>query len=161
MKNLFGKSLRCRTDEGPTEEDIKKIVRICMHKVGENDTENDYSDENDLDSDEKNGEVSTNRAIRHNDRQNFNRFNYQNNMQNNNQNNPYGNPNMYGQNNFGSNGHQENYNDQFQNQNPPRYNNKFNSNKTSANNNQTEQDRACLVHCFFHELKMVCLNSFF
>lgn len=127
-----------------------------MHKVGENDTENDYSDEDSLDSEEKKDEVSTHRD----DRQNVNRFNYQNN--------PYGNPNnnMYNgntwpkQNNFDNMDNQGNYKNSFQNQNSG-YSNNFNSNKTNTNNNQTEQDRACLVHCFFHELKMVFLKYIF
>lgn len=161
--------MRCRTDDGPTEEDIKKIVRICMHKVGENETENNYSDEDSNDSEEKRDDVTTTRS---NSRQ-PNGFNYQSSYQND----PYsnqmlGNNNWDSRNNFG--GIQRAYNGEFSNQ-KAGYGNTFNSKSNSnsfsnsssnsgsgmhAKTYQTEQDRACLVHCFFHELKMVQIIYF-
>lgn len=161
------KSLRCRTDDGPNEDDIKKIVRICMRKVGENETESDYSDEYSNESDEKK-HVATTQNRSNNNQQNFNGFNYQNNYQND----PYSNQ-MYGNNNnnWNSQNSQNNFggiqrapNGQLPGQNGyGGYGNGYNSNSNGTNgqgmkgknNNQTEQDRACLVHCFFHELKMV------
>ncbi|XP_059621757.1 general odorant-binding protein 71 [Phlebotomus argentipes] len=39
--------LKCQTDDGPTEEDVKRVVRVCMRKIGEelDDNSNDYEDD--------------------------------------------------------------------------------------------------------------------
>lgn len=134
-----------------------------MHKVGENETNDEYSYEDNSDSDRD--EVTT--RTQHNPSYpngngNSGRFNpYPNSNRNGNAYNG-GYDNMYhswnASTNMGGMGNQRDFNNQFQyqyqNQNPG-YGNSFNSNKTSGKNNQTEQDRACLVLCFFHELKMV------
>lgn len=136
-----------------------------MHKVGENETNDEYSYEDNSDSDRD--EVTT--RTQHNPSYpngngNSGRFNPYSNSNRNVNGNAYngGYDNMYhswnASTNMGGMGNQRDFNNQFQyqyqNQNPG-YGNSFNSNKTSGKNNQTEQDRACLVLCFFHELKMV------
>lgn len=55
-----------------------------------------------------------------------------------------------GPNNYGAN----NYPDSFNQKQYPNQNVGY-GNSSQRANNQTEQDRACLVHCFFHQLKMV------
>lgn len=127
-----------------------------MHKVGENETKSDYSDEDSSDSEENgDNDATTNRQ-----RPNFNGFNYQSNYQNNQYpNQMFGNNNwntQNSQNNFG--GIQRAYNGQLSNQNYS--DSRTRSNDMNEKNNQTEQDRACLVHCFFHELKMVKTSCF-
>ncbi|XP_031618381.1 general odorant-binding protein 71 isoform X2 [Contarinia nasturtii] len=139
-----------------------------MHKVGEKDTDSDYSDEEGSDS-EYSYESSSNKPM---NRPNFNRPNYQNNMQNypfaipntnmynnnNNNNNNWNSPNNMAMGNNIAMEHNQ-FRNPHQNQSPG-YSNSYNSNKTNSNNNQTEQDRSCLVHCFFRELKMTNNEDF-
>lgn len=141
-----------------------------MHKVGENETNNEYSYEDNSDSEEQNDDEITTRFSQNPSASNgygsSAKFNPYSNLNGNayngggydNTNNNQNNNNWNASNGFGGGGggmgSQRDYNTQFQYQ-YPGYSNSFNSNKTSAKKNQTEEDRACLVHCFFHELKMV------
>lgn len=159
----FFQSLRCRTDNGPSEESIKKTIRICMHKVGENETNDEYSYEDNSNSEQYIDEMTTripNNPSYSNGYSNSGKFNPYANSNGNTNNGAYDNPynNWNASTSLGGMGIQRDYSIQFQNQ-YPSYSNSFNSNRTSANQNRTEQDRACLVHCFFHELKMVTIKS--
>lgn len=141
-----------------------------MHKVGENETNDEYSYEDNSDSEQNDDEITTrmphNPPYSNGQYGNPGKFNPYTNLNGNGNgnaynggydNNPYNNWNV--SNSFGGMGIQRDYNTQFQNQYPryPGYSNSFNGNKTGARKNQTEEDRACLVHCFFHELKMVII----
>lgn len=155
----FFQSLRCQTADGPSEEDIRKTLRLCMHKVGEN----DYSYENNSDSEQNDDETATrisDNPSYSNDQSHSEKFNPHSNLNGNLYNGNYNNYNNWNaSNNLGGMGTQRDYSTQFRNQ-YPGYTNSFeSSNRTKGNKNQTEQDRACLVHCFFHELKMVIIAS--
>lgn len=129
-----------------------------MHRVGENETNDDYSYEDNSDSNQNNDEIST-RIPHVNGYGNSGSYNPYSNLNGNTYNGGYDNAynNWNASSGRGGMGIQRNHNIHFQNQ-YPGYSNNFNSNKTSASQNQTEQDRACLVHCFFHELKLVTIN---
>lgn len=168
---LREQALRCRTEDGPGEEELKKISRLCMKKVGENESnsedDNSGSSENGNDNDYY-GTANRNR----NDGTNFNNRNQRNKM----------NDNRYNQNQY--NGQNVNYpgdgrdNSFGSLQSPARDSNwpsangngnsyDWNGNQSygsmgprgqgraGTRSNQTEQDRACFVHCFYHELKLV------
>lgn len=133
-----------------------------MHKVGENDTYDDYSYENNSNS-EQNDDENTTRIPNYpsisNGHGNSGNFNPYSNLNGNMQNGGYINYNNWNaSNNLAGMGIQRDYSTQFHKR-YPGYSNSFDSNRTNANNNQTEKDRACLVHCFFHELKMVIIKS--
>lgn len=129
------------------EEDIKKYIRVCMHKVGQNETNDDYSYEDNSNSEQNDHEITS--QVPRNPYSNLNDNAYNSN------NGGYNNFNNWNASaNIAGKGMQRDYNFQLQNQYPGNGNN-FDSTRTNTNNNQTEQDRACLVHCFFHELKMV------
>lgn len=116
-----------------------------MHKVGENETDNDYSDEDDDDDDSE--QKDDKKPIYQSNHRPNNGLIINRNHQNNMQTEPYSNNNWNNQANYGANNDHRMYNNQ------PNYNSNLSKNGTAKN--QTEQDRACLVHCFFHELKMV------
>lgn len=132
-----------------------------MHKVGENETNDEYSYEDNSDFEQNNDEITP--QIPHNPSysngySNVGRFNPYSNLNGNAYNGAYDNRynNWNASNSFGGMGiHNTQF--QYQNQNPG-YSNSFNSNKTNTKKNQTEEDRACLVHCFFRELKMVIIT---
>ncbi|XP_055676980.1 general odorant-binding protein 71 [Lutzomyia longipalpis] len=47
--------LKCQTDDGPSEEDVKRVVRVCMRKIGEElDEENNDYEDNDQDTGQNN-----------------------------------------------------------------------------------------------------------
>lgn len=60
----------------------------------------------------------------------------------------------YGNSDSFNTGNSNSFGSRSNNRNFSNNNNNFNVNN---NDNQTQQDRACLMHCFFHELKMVIL----
>lgn len=134
-----------------------------MHKVGENETNDEYSYEDSSSSEQNNDEITTrisnNNPSYSNSYGNSGKFNPYSNLNGNAYNgandNTYNNWNA--STSLGGMGIQRDYSTQFQNQ-YPGYSNSFNGNRTSASQNRTEQDRACLVHCFFHELKMVTIK---
>lgn len=132
-----------------------------MHKVGVNDTNDDYSYEDSNDSEQNEDEITT--RILHNPLNsdgysNSRTFNAYSNSNSNMHNGGFTNHNNWNaSSNRASIGIQRDNSNNFQN--PfPGYSSKFDNNRTNANKNQTEQDRACLVHCFFHELKMVIIK---
>lgn len=173
-------ALRCRTEDGPSEEEMRKVARICMKKVGQNDTQNEIeetsSDESDEDTDteyNKQNQSSKSNVRNNNGYNQYGQSNYQyngrNGYSNDNDMNYYGSMRPNGMNvagTYGSgqtvnqNGYQ-NWNNQNSHNSYPHQNNNYNNNSTNLNgnnvtkNNQTEHDQACLMHCFFHELRLV------
>lgn len=162
-------ALRCRTDDGLSEEDMKRIARTCMKQVGnrdgdfnDNDSSNN-SENSDNDSDEDNND--RNGRNRHQGHQNqYNQYNGKNSRQKYdykrfsglrdekryNRQQDWGNDNNYNNNNNNNNYNNNNNNNQRNqsNQNRGRYDSNYST-------NNTDQDRNCLMHCFFREMKMV------
>lgn len=130
-----------------------------MHAIGANETNDDYSYE-DNSSSEQNGYEITTRIARNPTYENDNSYTgkfhpYLNVNNGNNYNGGYNNYNNWNASAVGGMKNHRDYSSQFPNQYPDQSNN-FDSSGT--NKNQTNQDRACLVHCFFHELKMVIMK---
>lgn len=129
--------LKCQTDDGVTEEDVRRIVSVCMRKIGDNSygEGSDYSEDNsneygqDDENDDRHAKSEENYRQRNRDhfrnsRGSFRNTNYQD----------Y----QYDTPQYRSGG-----GDRQRNQN------------ISITEKQTERDRACIVHCFFQEMKMV------
>lgn len=154
--------MRCRTDDGPSEEEIKKIVRTCMRKLGDqsnqHNSDNSYEDSNsDEDHDNRNNYNNNNnnrgnRFARHADM--VDRWQQQQGYDN-----SYGNRNQqsYGNNDYyGNNGFDTGNN--FQNAGNSNYGNNRNLSNRIGNHNRDQnnvQDKSCMVQCFFQEMKMV------
>lgn len=139
-------SLKCQTDDGVTEEDVRRIVRVCMRKIGDNTYDgNDYSDDNSDEYDDQDNDQERNNDRKHqrpeDEYRQRNRDHYRNFR-----NGDYNDNDGYSRNNGGG--------DRNRNQNS-NSNNNNNNQDTSLTDKQTERDRACLVHCFFQEMKMV------
>lgn len=134
-------SLKCQTDDGITEEDVRRIVRVCMRKVGENTY--DGSEYSDTDSEEYDDQENNERNDRKYSRggggeDQRNRDHYRNFRQ------------TYRNGDYGG-GDYDGYTrggDRSRNQN------------VSLTDKQAEKDRACIVHCFFQEMKMVRIKGF-
>lgn len=147
-----------------------------MKKVGQNDTqsgsEETSSDESDDDSGDGDDKPAQNFSGKNGNQYGQQDYRYNNNGRNgypNNDMNYYGSMRPNGMNvagtyasdqNVNQNGYQ-NWNNQnsfnnYPNRNSSSSSSHFNGNATA--NNQTERDQACLMHCFFHELRLV--NAF-
>lgn len=120
-----------------------------MHKVGENETNDDYSYEDNSNYVQNDHEITT-RIPRNPSSNGFSysgKFNPYSNLNSN----TYSNYNNWsGSTNIDGMGIQRDYSYQY-----PGHINNFDGTRTSSFKNQAAQDRACLVHCMFHELKMV------
>ncbi|GAB0096386.1 General odorant-binding protein 71 [Sergentomyia squamirostris] len=123
---LVAAGLKCQTDDGPTEEDVKRVVRVCMKKIGESFDEdsNDYDDDDQQDSDQDNYR-SRNRDHLRGRQGRYRRSNYRNTDR-------------------GGGGGGNRYSGYGQNQNQSQ----------SNYDRRSEYDRSCLIHCFFQEMKM-------
>lgn len=130
-------ALKCQTDDGITDEDVKRIVRVCMRKIGDNSygDGNDYSENesDEYDQDDASSAERNNRKYSHSedDRQS-NRDHYRGSGRSF-RNGDYG--------DYNYDGHSRNGRDRNQ--------------TISVTEKQAERDRACIVHCFFNEMKMV------
>lgn len=137
-------ALKCQTEDGVTEDDVRRIIRVCMRKIGEN-TYGENSSEYDDDSDEYGDDEQEKRSNRRNAKtennygQQLNQGSYWNNGRN-----------------FRSGGYGD-YNNQYDygRNGGDRNDRNVNRKNNSLTDKQTERDRACMVHCFFQEMKMV------
>lgn len=163
--------MRCQLDDGPSEEEIKKVVRICMRKLGDNsdrnNSENSYEDsdeENDNRNDYNHGKNNNNN---NNNNNRGNRFARHADMmgdrwqQQEGYDNVYGNRNQqrYDNNYYGNNGN--NGFDMGNNYGHPSYDNR-NHNLSNRNRNYDRnnmEDKSCMMQCFFQEMKMVKQSS--
>lgn len=173
-------ALKCQTDDGVTEEDVRRIVRVCMRKVGEDDSKNasggggggGYSNESDDDyedeaSDEptddydrgqrsrqhSNAEDSYNRQHRNRDRDHLRGSQ------------GFRGPTQYGDYSYsapsggggggGGSGYGGRGGGGYDNNSRTRSSGSDSNRTISVTEKQAERDRACIVHCFFQEMKMV------
>ncbi|XP_055619284.1 general odorant-binding protein 71 [Toxorhynchites rutilus septentrionalis] len=190
-------ALRCRTQDGPSSEEVRKVIRTCMKRVT-TETDNETSNENNESSDssypdanqsEENGQRDINDARQGNQRGNGrnngggDRTNDRNsdkngeNRQNNNRNRNEG--ERYSERDFGyggwGNGRSGRYKRQYYNDrsnngygNGYQENNRYDRdqrnfqgfNGNSSHNASVGRDRACLMQCFFQELKMTNNEGF-
>lgn len=164
-------ALRCRTDDGPSVDELKKIARICMRKVGQNETSDESDASGDGSSSEESGEQasygdgkgkSNGNANDRNIEFGNNRFNYDGTSYNGDNNmDYYGSLMPDGKNDARSGGANKNANvngyQSWNNHRPSDWNGNqaTSSNNRNSTHNQTRQDQACAVHCFFHELRLV------
>ena len=149
-------TLKCQTDDGITEEGVRRIVRVCMRKIGEN----TYDSDSDYDKDDSEEYDDQDEKQEDNDR-NYNRRRH------------YGSEDDYRQRNRNqyrgyrksySGGSYDDYDNGYGGYGSSRGgggdNNRNGNNKNvSLTDKQAERDKACIVHCFFQEMKMVsCPN---
>ncbi|XP_055715306.1 general odorant-binding protein 71 [Phlebotomus papatasi] len=125
--------LKCQTEDGPTEDDVKRIVRICMRKIGEEiDEDNDYDDDDQRDSDQDNYR-SRNRDHLRGRQGRYRRSTYRNSDRDRSR---YSGSSGSSGSGYGQNNSQSNY------------------------DRRSEYDRTCLIHCFFQEMKMTNEDEF-
>lgn len=134
-------SLKCQTDDGITEEDVRRIVRVCMRKVGDSTYDNsDYSDNSSEEyDDQEGGERSDRKYPRGGGGEDQRSRDHYRNFRQTYRNGDYGGGDYDGYTRGG---------DRARNQN------------VSLTDKQTEKDRACIVHCFFQEMKMVRMKGY-
>lgn len=142
-------SLRCQTDDGVTEEDVRRIVRVCMRKVGENDEDNseydedssDYDDDGEEDGGQRGGGGGRRKNTRYGD-------DYRQRSRDH---------SRYFRKSF-KNGYYDDYEGYSRNNNRRGEDrDRTGGQNVSLTDKQTERDKACVVHCFFQEMKMVNL----
>uniref|UniRef100_A0A1B0FQ79 Uncharacterized protein n=1 Tax=Glossina morsitans morsitans TaxID=37546 RepID=A0A1B0FQ79_GLOMM len=125
-------ALRCRTDDGPSEAELKRVTRNCMRKLSENymqTTLNGHQQNQHAQQHNKEDENANSRTNADNGGDYLN-YNQRNQFQS-----------------------HENYNNN-NNNNSTRYNNRYN-NKSKNSNNNNSTDSFCLAHCFFEQMQML------
>lgn len=168
----YWQALRCRSDDGLNAEEMKRIARTCMRNVGHRDSnssDSDNSNSDDDDNDDDSNSDDNNGDDYPGGGRNRNQYN------NNRGGNGGGNGGGGGgrprqrydyrrfrdvainaheqtdrQQNWGSDNTNNRQGQQSHQQN--RHNNRYDQQYAT---NNTEQDRNCLMHCFFREMKMV------
>ncbi|KAJ6645551.1 General odorant-binding protein 71, partial [Pseudolycoriella hygida] len=163
-------TLRCQVEDGPSEEELKRVVRTCMRKLGDSSDRNnsDTSDE-DSNSDESydnrknndNGKSDNNNNNRgHRFARDLVRYQQQG------YDNAYGNrnPQRY-DNSYGNNGNTGfDYGNDFGNSGyPENFENNRNYNMSNRNNNEGDSNdggKSCMMQCFFQEMKMTNSEGF-
>lgn len=138
----WGNALKCQTDDGVTEEDVRRIVRVCMRKIGDNtydgsDYDNDESGE--YGDDDTEDRQSRRRPKFEDDYRQRNRDHYRS-----------------AKSSFRNNGYYDEYDGNSRNGGGDRQR----SHNVSLTDKQSERDRACIIHCFFQEMKMVRTEIF-
>lgn len=160
--------MRCRSEEGINEEEMKRIARTCMRNVGHR--ESNSSDSNNSDGDDDNDSDDDN------DNDDNDDDDYQNGRNRNQYNNRGGGGGggrprqRYDYRRFrggGGSTYQQfdrqqtwgtdntNHKQGQQSYQSNRRGNRYDQNYAT---NNTDQDRNCLMHCFFREMKMVRLD---
>lgn len=141
---FFIQAVRCRTEDGPSAEEVKKVIRTCMNKLSDEQkgssnlhSKND-SDEDDDDSDEDSNEKQNNH---HSNNKQLNRGG-------NNRNIKYQHESRF---------KRETKPNTMPMQ--PQDNNDFQSKHSQLNHSDHSisngQENSCMVQCFFQEMKMV------
>ncbi|XP_055837561.1 general odorant-binding protein 71 [Episyrphus balteatus] len=157
---LVSLGIKCRTDEGPSDEDLKRITRSCMRKISENggrynqnQSDSSYGTYDNWDYDEYNRDDRFRQGNRErlqmrgrskrsgNDR----KYDLTNRERN-------GNQNSRTSGNTNSN---NNYNNHHGNSMGGNSNNHTSYGDRRSRDMQNDQDRACVVHCFFEELNVL------
>lgn len=147
------KAVRCRTEDGPSAEDVKKVIRTCMNKLsdeqnGSDHGSRDYSDEDDDDNEYDDNNDNHKRNNSHNNKQS-------NKGNNNRRNFSYQQLGTRIKRETKPNGmplHPHDNNDfQWRNQ------QQTHSEHSDRNSNK---DKSCIVQCFFQEMKMVCMKYY-
>lgn len=141
-----GVALKCQSDDGVTDDDVRRIARVCMKKIGDNTydgSDYDNEDSGEYDDEETDDRPSRKRSQPEDDytyRQRDHYRNFRKSARNAYYNDYDGNP-RNGRGGGGGNG--EDRGDRQRNQN------------VSLTDKQAERDKACLIQCFFQEMKMV------
>lgn len=131
-------SLKCQTDDGITTENVKRIVRACVRKIGDNTYEdNDSRNESEEYDDEDNQDRQPRKHSKTEDDYYVqrNRDHYRNSQRSFH--------NGYYDDYDHNQGYSRNRGDRQRHQN------------VSLTDKQAEKDSTCLIHCFFQEMRMV------
>lgn len=153
---LFIQCIRCHTDDGPSPDEVKKIVRTCMNKLEDHnkhgrssknrfngEMDDDYDSSNDSDDDDDDDGSNNNQYNRQRD-QGYDNNRYPNNR-----------PTRFRRNvNRSAQMQQPSDNMDMQRKHNTDTNRNNNRSNTS-NGNETSNSSACLTQCFFQEMKMV------
>lgn len=138
----FPQALKCRTEDGPTEVELRKMIQTCMKRVGNNaqsygNQSNDNSNGYDRYGDNYDSSSNSNsdEYYPHNQRRMKNKDNNQN--------------TRYKRRNRDKNNY---HYDEGNYQTTGNYNRQQNENDRSSSD---DRDRACIIQCFFQEMKMV------
>ncbi|XP_037032545.1 odorant-binding protein 59a [Bradysia coprophila] len=159
-------TLRCQVEEGPSEEELKRVVRICMRKLGDesdrNNAEDSYEDSNSNESYDNNRRNTNNAKNGNNGRGNRFARDTDRWQQQNGYDNGYGNRNQqrYDNNRYGNNG---NYGGEYGNSGFSNNESNRNFNMTNRNRNDNENDgydKSCMIQCLFQEMKMTNNEGF-
>lgn len=157
-RNLFIQCIRCHTDDGPSSEEVKKIVRTCMNKLedhnkhgsstknrfkGEIDNDDDYdSSDSDDDDDDDNGGNNNQRNWQKDQGIDQNRY-------------PNNRPTRFRRNVTRPAQMQQPSDNMDMQRKHTMDTNRSNNRSNNNNGNESSNSSACLTQCFFQEMKMV------
>ena len=136
--------MRCRTEDGPTEEEIKRIARTCVRSIS--DAESDYysDDRNSSNNDEdENSEEDNNDGFGRDRTRNQHRVRPKNRFKR----------FIRGSTEFHFDGRSDANRQPY---NGHRNQSNFgHQNRDKKSNSTSDHDQSCMTHCFFREFKMV------
>lgn len=134
-------ALKCQTEDGGvTEDDVRRIVRVCMRKIGDN-SYGDGSDYSENESDEYDQDEASS-AERNEKKYSHSEDDYRQRTRD----------HYRGSGRSFRNGDYGDYNYDGHSRNEYR---RGRNQTISVTEKQAERDRACIIHCFFQEMKMV------